>query len=531
MVTEVEQLITEQKESNRSLEFLTDSQELLESIHLESEITNEGIGSLAQSIDDLTAGLSSQIKLLNTSVMKASDSANELFQTEAPMTQLAAQTGQEVTRIDAPITNVESPVVSPITNVESPIVDVASPAVEIPEQETTAISEMKPLALDPSVTDQLQGLFSPGEQATFTQNDALTNRIHGEEQFQDLEETSDQSLSHLKSIDETLANNLRLQEEAADLAKVSEVGDEKEPPTATEGLGGLFKNLPPGAMKLLKAGGVAAIVAGGVAFVADMWSAFNDPKVFTDIAGKSKENLEAFEQSAVIFSKAVSDFSFGFLDAKDVYAASKDAMDLLTTGFNEIFDPEIGILGNVTSALFNLLEGNFDVALDQVMEIPGRFIDKTVEWIKALFDIDLGEGVAKISEAVSDVTSKATESVKSFFGFGDDEEEEKQKATIKKVKTEITKEQAAPQEIAPIFKAITPDTEKAAATATPIARTVDAQRTVALSKQRMDDQNITVTAPEPKVVVVGQETKQERRVVRRTGTDDLMIGLMNAGTL
>jgi hypothetical protein len=476
------------------------------------------------------------------------------------------------------------------------------------------------------------------------------------------QETSLKQLTALESINDHLEEQARLAaaDEFSEVGGVASVGGKPDASSGgvLESLSGFFKNkippLPKGIGKVFtglktigKVLGKVAIVVGALIAFFDFWQGFTNEEELLRITGKSKDSLSGVERTFSGIANAIEGLTFGLLDAKSIFDASKPVMEGLQTAIDFLFDPETGALKDITNGLIKvvdlfqsgniidgLLEGGkflltlpFKVvtgigeALFDFFDPSGSFFAKfgelfdqfasgdiiggIEESFKSLINLPLNvfEAVTgKLSEFdfitdavqafvdfanipinfikelaskagdiifdllpdsvkgflgkrakqakqlgsfVSETASSAVESISNFFGSEDkpvvaggiqkgqtEDQVVQSNADIIPVKvSEVSQVQAVSTPVTGdqtgLLRAIT---QPEASAARPVSTPID-NKSIELSKQRLEDKNITVQVPPSQPVVVQAPQPPKARVVRRTNVDDVGLSIIGAGLL
>lgn len=154
-------------------------------------------------------------------------------------------------------------------------------------------------------------------------------------------------------------------------------------------------------------------------FISNIFNAFKDYflNVFNIL---TDSNLSFFEKVKGIFNAFIE--LIGNV-AKLIIDRFKEMFNSVVSIFAKIFEPIDNALNNALSNIWNNIKNVFTMIKDYIISV-----------FKDAFDF-FGNGIGKVKNALS----SATDNVKSFFGFGSDNDKEATKGTTSKDKTENKK--------------------------------------------------------------------------------------------
>ena len=576
-MSEVEDLLKEQSSkdeeqvtANKYLELLEDSSDYLEDLLLEQMITNDEIGGFKTVLVDFGKGIINEISALSGVV----SSFKELVTPPEPI---------EPDEALSPATDKVAGFFKSQDERDSEIKNIMSANSKIQQDALNEEEKFKKSFMGQvtNLVNKVPGVQIGGGDIQTPATMEVPSKITDEEGYADLETVGERQLFMLTNIDKVLSEQLRLFKDGnKDVGTSSSLTGGKEKDKDEGSMFDMFDNIPGMGMfkklakkfpKLIKGFkvfgkilGKAAIVLGTFLFIKDLFDGMFNDEAVKDITGKASKDLEASESTAASIANGIAgilsplnwlfESIFGMKDGlvsvQDIFGAIEPVFALLNKGIDQIFDPEEGIFGKVTSSLFKLLDGDFMGALtdmgDAFLDIPTKIMDKLSSVINYLLgtDIDITgiitEGITKkvkqvmdIGGNVADMAGGALDSVGDFFGFGGDKKKEvpvEPKTTaadivaVNKLLPDMQAQSLSSNKAGKgLSRAIA---QKPETFATPIPRAVD-ERASKLSKQRLDDDKVVVNVPQAPPVVVQMPKESNRQTIRRTSADDAGMLIAN----
>ena len=533
-MADVEELLDEQKEANLQLQLLEDNKEIFEDLLSNSNSANDILSQNSDNIATLESSLTGSIEELNSSFANIA-----LEQPEpSPITVQAASSLPAIINENEEMVDNQLLLVAGQNQLIEAIRDVT------PTSDTELIAE--------SNADEMAALVTNAEEQT----QALTDIAGGVGAVVD--NTEPEAAAGVDRQKDTEAG------EDFDLGKAGIIG------AAAIATGALVKSVFDGLTddKLIKditgkARGeltaseeTFAVLANSVeTLTLGLFSAKEVFETAQPAAAKFQEGVDAlFDPSTGVFS----DFTNSILKLfdGDIRGALSDAVSGLLNFPASIF--ELG--QRIGTELLSLLPTSFTDGitdfLDPILEPVFGFFNETlpeafngaVDTITDSFDFILSIPT-KITDAISGLASdailKLEEKVKSAtsdlpFGIGD-----KIAGLFDGDDTKGTNETAAPSTVATIApkEDVTTGVPKEEGLFSPVLRNTTSNNvpqlksppitegttSVQLSKQRLDEQKVTVEAPAPQTIIVPEQKREEKKLSRRKESNDMTLAFMGIG--
>jgi hypothetical protein len=549
MPSEIEKLLTAQQTTTSQLELFNESKGTIEDLLLEQMITNEEL----ESSKTIAKGDFGQMKnaLIDLPNVIGANFPNLEFD-DVQMVEVMNAEALKADDIQFEPVNLKLQALAVIMKdgfsklLSSP----AEPIIDMPQ--VPLLPPPTPLEVE-NVSSNLPAVVEAGQMGD-------TGAIMPDEILPatDVEDIVDSGMSSAKSLLNIDENIQKMTDIAVDNAKVvGSAGDlEGDKPNDEDsgelpgfgmfkGLGqkfGKFGKLAKGALKI---GG--AVLSSGL-ILADIYEGFTSDEKIKEISGKAKEDLTDAESSAVAIANVIEGLSFGLISAKDVFPDTVPIIQGLQDGIDQIFDPDIGALGTLTSGFMNgigqIFEGDFSGGLSSIItgftELPGRLFEVIGRWANEVLELLPQQIADEIKEKVAQVTDfvgGATDSVKSFFGFGDDEKEVKSEAKVK-----------SPSNSALGFSSDEPDYSMSPAARDRQAFLMKQQpqgnniaqpqsgigsegrQTVALSKERFEERNKPQEqSGSGQPIIINQQASEGKKIERRKSNPDMSLAFLNSG--
>lgn len=373
--------------------------------------------------------------------------------------------------------------------------------------------------------------------------------------YAEIEDINEKSLFALMASEQHLGELVRIQKESNDVVgSASTVGGDEKPEDDSEGFdgfGGLFKRL---GKKLGKFGKLAkgALKIGGAVLTAgfilsDVFEGFTSDEKIQEISGKAKSDLSDAEASAVAVANVIEGLSFGLINAKDTFPDLVPIVETMQDGIDQLFDPEIGLLGTLTSGFMNgigqLMDGDIMAGMGTILkgfwELPKRVYDVVGGWVSNLVEMlptAMSDSIKEKFGDAKEFIGGVFDSASSFLGFGDDEIDKLNKTgrtqpsnsalgfTSNNKKQIPSRLENKPAYLIPAGQKNESSTRAVSGLGN------EGRRTMALSKQRFEERNrIEKGKGEDTTIVVNQQQASSRSMVRNKQNPDMTLAFLNSG--
>ena len=581
MASEIEKLLTEQETTSTQVELFNENKETFEDLLLEQMITNEEVSNftstLANSISSLKDMLDNtdiqEVEVVNSNdflpaPVESTAITPEVLPAEAPNFQTFFDERENVANEIAKITKLNEEIKASNAQADQ---EFASSF----QGKLTEFSNKLPVIGD-RIGESLATRFGPEA----TELEAIPDTPRELDFYNELEDIQEKVLFAMVASEQHLGELVKMQKEAGEVVgSASMLGDKDKPKEdddgfSFDGLGGLFKGigkklgkfgmLAKGALKI----GGSVLTAGFI--LADVFEGFTSDERIQEISGKAKEDLSEAESGAVALANVIEGLSFGLIDAKDTFPELVPIVDVLQDGIDQIFDPDIGLIGTLTSGFMNgvgqLLDGDImgglGTILDGFLDLPSRVIEVVGRWATELVEMLPTEIANNIKEKfgnMKEMASTLLDGASSFLGFGDDDDKEKEKLAEKEEDSgggffgslfggDDEEEQTASAQPSNSALGFSSNTQAAGSQGdtnqpmmlNPVSNGTGAQpisslgsegaQTMSMSKQRFDEQGSGGNGNGGDTTVVVNQQKSEGRSIQRSKQNsDWSLAFLNAG--